>query len=79
MIEKLVLYSRDQCPLCEKAKLVLEEIKEETGVAYEVIDIYNNDELLNLYGIMIPVVKWQGEVIQYGQINKSKLCKCIKK
>ena len=79
MIEKLVLYSRDKCPLCEKAKLVLEEIEEELGVSYEIIDIYNNDELLNLYGIMIPVVKWKGKVIQYGQINKNKLCQCIKK
>lgn len=74
-----MLYSRNQCPLCEKAKLVLEEIEIELGVPYEVVDINSNDELLYLYGIMIPVVKWQGEVIQYGQINKDKLCKCIKK
>lgn len=73
------MYSRNQCPLCEKAKLVLEEIEEELGVPYEVIDIYKNDELLNLYGIMIPVVKYKGVIIQYGQINKFKLSESIKK
>lgn len=79
MTEKLRLYSRTECPLCEKAKLVLEEVQKESGVQYEEIDIYNNDELTELFGLMIPVVEWQGEIIQYGQVDKYKLCQCIKK
>ncbi len=79
MIERLRLYSRIACPLCEKARLLLEEVEKESGVPYEEIDIYNNDELTELYGLMIPVIEWQGKVLQYGQINKEKLCQCIKK
>jgi hypothetical protein len=74
---KLLLYSRKKCPLCDKAKLVLEDIKRELGIQYEEIDIYSRDELTELYGLMIPVVEWQGEIIQYGQVNKEKLCQCI--
>ena len=62
------------CPLCDKAKLILEEIEKELGIQYEEIDINNNDELTELYGLMIPVVEWQGEIVQYGQMDKEKLC-----
>jgi hypothetical protein len=74
---KLLLYSREKCPLCDKAKLMLEDIKRELGIQYEEIDIYSRDELTELYGLMIPVVEWRGEILQYGQIDKEKLCQCI--
>ena len=77
--ERFRLYSRIKCPLCEEAKNILEEIKQELGILYEEIDIYNNDELTELYGLMIPVIEWQGEVIQFGKVDKFKLCQSIKK
>lgn len=76
---KLRLYSRGKCPLCDHAKLVLGEVQKELGIQYEEIDIDKSDELTELYGLMIPVVEWQGEIIQYGQVNKYKLCQYIKK
>lgn len=79
MREKFQLYSRIKCPLCEEAKDILEEIKQELGIQYEEIDIYNNDELTELYGLMIPVIEWQGEIIQFGKVDKFKLCQSIKK
>ena len=78
MKDKFQLYSRIKCPLCEEAKDILEEIKQELGVLYEEIDIYNNDELTELYGLMIPVIAWQGEIIQFGKVDKYKLCQSIK-
>ncbi len=61
-----------------KQSYILEEIKKELGIQYEEIDIYNNrDELTELYGLMIPVVEWQGEIVQYGKVDKEKLCQCI--
>ena len=41
-----VLYSREKCPLCEKAKQILEESKFESGIVYTEIDIYSDDDLL---------------------------------
>ena len=79
MAEKFRLYSRIKCPLCEKAKDILEEIQQELGIRYEEIDIYNHDELTELYGLMIPVIEWQGEIVQFGQVDKYKLLQSIKK
>ena len=79
LTEKIRLYSRIQCPLCEKAKLILEEVQKESGIQFEEIDIYKNEELTELYGLMIPVIEWKGEIIQYGQVNKHILYHCIKK
>lgn len=78
MTEKIRLYSRIKCHLCEKARLVLEEIYQELGISYEEINIDHNDKLTELYGLMIPVVEWQGEMIQYGQVDKDTLYQSIK-
>ena len=47
----------------------LEKVKNQTGCSYYEIDIYEDDELLEMYGLMIPVVQYKAEIIQYGQIN----------
>ncbi|MBD3108549.1 glutaredoxin family protein [Bacillus sp. AGMB 02131] len=69
MKQQLTLYSKQNCHLCEVAKEELEKVKKQIGCSYEEIDIYENDELLELYGLMIPVVQYNGEIIQYGQIT----------
>lgn len=65
----MTLYSKKNCHLCDVAKTELEKVKNKIGCSYEEIDIYESDELLELYGLMIPVVQYKGEIIQYGQIT----------
>ncbi|MFF2590397.1 glutaredoxin family protein [Peribacillus butanolivorans] len=74
-----VLYSREKCPLCEKAKQILEEIKFESGIVYTEIDIYSDDTLLEKFGLMIPVIEWKGNIIQFGNVDKSALNRLVKK
>ncbi|WP_223305425.1 glutaredoxin family protein [Peribacillus butanolivorans] len=74
-----VLYSREKCPLCEKAKQVLEEIKFESGIVYTEIDIYSDDGLLEKFGLMIPVIEWKGNIIQFGNVDKSALNRLVEK
>ncbi|MGX2961568.1 glutaredoxin family protein [Peribacillus sp. JNUCC 23] len=77
-----ILYTRNNCPLCDKAKMILERIKQDTNFKYREIDIYTNDVLTERYGLMIPVIEWQGEIVQYGQVDERKLrqfCKVEKK
>lgn len=78
MTDHLRLYTREKCPLCDKAKLVLEELQAEEGWEFETIDIYTDDELLERYGLMIPVIEWGEEIIQYGLVEKQKLIQKIK-
>ncbi|MEH6940933.1 glutaredoxin family protein [Bacillus sp. JJ722] len=75
MSVELLLYSKTNCHLCEIAKEELEIVKQREGITYQEIDIYKDDRLLEKYGLMIPVVEYEGKVIQYGQVN----CKVIQK
>lgn len=66
---ELKLYSKQNCHLCDDAKNELELVKEEIDVVICEVDIYQDDELLELYGLMIPVVAYKEEIIQYGKID----------
>ncbi|WP_408011754.1 glutaredoxin family protein [Pseudalkalibacillus sp. A8] len=68
-------YTKTNCPLCDKALLILEELQEELGFTIEERDIYQNDEWLEAYGVMIPVVQVNGEDLQYGIIDGNSLRK----
>ena len=47
------LYGTACCHLCEEAQAILHEL----GIQAEHIDIADDDELLEKYGIRIPVLK----------------------
>jgi glutaredoxin len=66
----ITFYTRKRCPLCEKAKELILELKEEWNFSFEEIDIDESDELTEQYGIMIPVVHINGEEVAFGIINK---------
>lgn len=66
----LVLYTKPNCPLCEEAKKLLEEIEVTKRFRLIEKDITQDDALYEKYGLMIPVLEWQGEIIQYGNFVK---------
>nr|WP_090236894.1 glutaredoxin family protein [Fictibacillus solisalsi] len=68
-------YTKKHCPLCDKAHMILKELQEEMPLEIRKIDIYQSDELIEKYGLMIPVIAAEGEELQYGQINKESLRK----
>jgi len=70
MTTKVTLYTRNRCPLCDKGKKIILELKEEWNFEYEEMDIDESDELTEKYGLMIPVVEIDGKEVQYGQIDK---------
>ncbi|WP_285768330.1 glutaredoxin family protein [Peribacillus sp. SI8-4] len=70
---EFVLYSRERCPLCDEAKTILEEVKRDSGIGYKEIDIHSDDSLLEKFALMIPVIEWEEEIIQYGKVDKTAL------
>jgi thiol-disulfide isomerase/thioredoxin len=68
-------YTKENCPLCDHALIILEELQEELDFIIEERNIYTNDEWLERYGLMIPVVQVNGEDLQYGKINRIALRK----
>jgi glutaredoxin len=67
---KITLYTRKRCPLCDKAKFTLVDLKKDWDFTLEEIDIESSDELTELYGLMIPVVHIDGEEVGFGVVNK---------
>ncbi|MDV7763949.1 glutaredoxin family protein [Peribacillus sp. CSMR9] len=74
-----VLYSREKCPLCDKAKQILEEVKFESGIGYKEIDIHTDDDLVEKFGLMIPVVEWKDDIVQFGNVDKLALNRLFEK
>lgn len=66
-------YTKENCSLCDKGLLVLEQIKKEVPLNVEMIDIYKDDALLERYQIMIPVVEIDGFEVDYGILSEAKI------
>lgn len=60
----VVLYTRDNCGLCEQAHELI--AREARGCTYMIIDIDEDDELAKRYGIRIPVVSVDGQDVAEG-------------
>jgi glutaredoxin len=56
----VILYSTVACHLCEQAKEILWPLMERFSLRLEEVDIAVSDELLECYGVRIPVVKLAG-------------------
>lgn len=74
-MEKVIFYSKENCPLCEKGLALVKELQNDIPFDYEVIDIYKNDELLERYQLMIPVVKIGEDIVSYGILEKDNIRK----
>ena len=55
----LLLYSTSGCHLCDLAKDLIDEALLEQSFILKVVDIANNDQLFEMYGVHIPVVKYE--------------------
>lgn len=62
-------YTRKKCPLCVDGMLVLQMLKREFHFELIEKDIEDSDELTEKFGLMIPVVEINGEIVQYGIID----------
>ena len=65
----VVLYTRDDCPLCDEAKAVLNKYRERLPGIDE-IDIDEDDELVAEFGNWVPVVEIDGTVRFKGHIDE---------
>jgi len=58
----LTLYTTAGCHLCELAQQVLETVSTNYDIDVSTVDIAEHDDLLERYGIRIPVVKLSDEL-----------------
>ncbi len=62
-------YTRKNCGLCDEGKLMLTLAQEDFGFEIEERDIDTSDEWTEKYGLMIPVIEVDGEIVQAGNID----------
>ncbi|MBO1513925.1 glutaredoxin family protein [Metabacillus bambusae] len=74
-MKKVIFYSKENCSLCDKGLVILKDIQKEIPFEYDIVDIYKDDELLELFQIMIPVVKIDNEIASYGILEKDNIRK----
>lgn len=70
---KIILYSKKGCHLCDVAKDLLTVFQKKFKYDFEEKDIYEEDFLVEEYGLMIPVVEINGDVVAYGKVTKDDL------
>jgi hypothetical protein len=53
----LLLYSTAGCHLCEQAEALLQRLSSEAPLVWQTVEIAEQDELLQRYGVHIPVLR----------------------
>lgn len=62
----LILYSTPACHLCETALLLMEPYLDALDLDIEEVDISLSDELVEKYGIRIPVIRFADSDAELG-------------
>jgi glutaredoxin len=60
-----VLYTREGCCLCDRARAVLLRLQQEYNLQFQEVDIAGDPRLLDRYQFTIPVVLLDGE-LEFG-------------
>jgi glutaredoxin len=71
--ERIVLYTRAGCHLCDDAAAALARVREQTGVGWTEVDISGDPELTAEYGDRIPVVVLDGREHGYWRVEEARL------
>jgi len=64
--KSLILYSTPACHLCETALELVEPLISSMAIVIIKVDISNSDELVELYGIRIPVFCFENKDFEIG-------------
>jgi glutaredoxin len=70
---RITLYSKPGCHLCEDARAEIEKIAASTGADWIEIDITGDDDLVDEYAEMIPVILLDGRMHGYFRVEPERL------
>lgn len=78
MTPTALLYTKDNCPLCDKAKRILDRLAGERLLSWQTVDIEEDPTLFSRYWDRIPVVQLDGEQVWYGKISEFRLRQALR-
>lgn len=76
---RVIFYTKENCLLCEEAYNLLESLQSVYNFEIEIRDIYSNDEWLEEYQIIIPVIQVNEEKLIGNDIQIEKLMELFEK
>jgi glutaredoxin len=71
--ERVTLYSKPGCHLCEDARAVIERVCADLGTSYAEVDITGSPELMDAYGEQIPVTFVDGRQHDFWRVDEARL------
>ncbi|HLL68245.1 MAG TPA: glutaredoxin family protein [Micromonosporaceae bacterium] len=75
---RLTLFTRPGCHLCDVAREALARVAAQTGEDWVEVDITDDPELEEEYGIRIPVVVLDGQEHGYWQVEEERLLRDLR-
>lgn len=80
MVTPLIeLLTKPGCHLCESARQVTQEVVSRYGLSFTEINVEDHPDLLERHRTEIPVLRVDGEVKDFWQINPRRLARLLEK
>jgi len=67
---RIVIYTREGCGLCDKAKEKVERVARDYPIELEMVDIAQDAALEDAYGQLIPVIHIDGEKVFVSKVTE---------
>ncbi|KKE79636.1 glutaredoxin family protein [Bacilli bacterium] len=71
-------YTKENCSLCVDAEALLSTFKRDYPYELEMRDIYSNDDWLEKYQLLIPVIEVNGKQLNCEEINYDSVKRLLK-
>ncbi|TGB02295.1 glutaredoxin family protein [Halobacillus salinus] len=65
----VTIFLKNNCPLCDEVKSLLDLFMKDYAIVMEEIDIEKDEKLLEKYFLEVPVIRINGEELDYRSID----------
>lgn len=76
---RLTFYSKPNCPLCDEARDMLEDLNREFALAVTEVNILSNPAIYEKYKYLIPVLEMENGQVIKARFTESELRKALTK
>lgn len=74
---RVVLVGKPGCHLCDVAREVVAAVCRDAGQAFREVSLFDDEELFDRYGELIPVVLVDGVQHQYWRVDGARLAAAL--
>lgn len=75
---KITLITRSNCPLCDEAEAVIDQVAKRFPVEVARLDVDQDPNLKAKYDLMVPVVLLNGVEVFYGKVSAVRLTRMVR-